>query len=178
MAALTNVVPCADCSMTRIVSSGSQRSAHVSRNVPLLPRPSSTTPHGTPSALTRCSSIERARPFGSAHVELDGLRIGGWTQPHTSLLRREVAGQRHLRRVVGYFADRIADDQLAIDERQSGAACHHRVGRVEHLVQAPVAAATAASPTRSRCASRRSGDRDSPTNRVHAAAEPRRRTSD
>ncbi|MFT3853095.1 MAG: hypothetical protein QM733_10200 [Ilumatobacteraceae bacterium] len=50
--------------MRRTVSSGSHASDHVSRNVPLLPRPSVTVPHGTPRARRRWSSTDLARPVG------------------------------------------------------------------------------------------------------------------
>ena len=133
VAAACTVVPWADSSMRRIVSSGSHCSRHVSRNVPLLPRPSSTEPQCTPSARSRCSSTERARPFGARTSSSTVCAVGRRLQPDPPLLRGEVASQRHLRRVVGHLADRVADDQLALDQRHAAGAGHHRVGGVEHL---------------------------------------------
>ena len=85
VAAAWSVVPWAESSMIRIVSSGSHNSRHVSRNVPLLPRPSSTVPHGTPRARRRCSRHRSARPFGartSSSTSRRWLRL----QSHSSLL--------------------------------------------------------------------------------------------
>ena len=71
-----------------------------------------------------------------AHVELQHLAVGGGLQPDRALLGGEVAGQRHLRSVVGDLADRVAHHQFAFDQRQTGGTGHHRVGGVQHLGQA------------------------------------------
>ena len=113
VAAACTVVPCAGGSMTRIVSSGSHSRRHVSRNVPLLPdlpRPCPTARRGRAAGAssTRAGPAVRVR----GHRARPSARVGRRLQPDPRLLRGEVAGQRHLRSVVGHLADRVADDQL------------------------------------------------------------------
>ncbi len=60
VAADSTVVPHTPASATRTDSSGSQRSRHVSRNVPVLPREAAGSPQATPSSRSRCSSLLRA----------------------------------------------------------------------------------------------------------------------
>ena len=72
---------------------------------------------------------------GRAHIELNCLRISRWPQSHAPLLRRQVARERYLWGLVGNFADCVADDEFAIDQRQPRATGHHRVGRVKHFVE-------------------------------------------
>ena len=74
-------------------------------------------------------------PVRRAHIELDGLRGGRGFQSNPALLCSEVARQWHLRRIVGHLADRVADDQLALDQRHPAGAGHHRVGGIEHFGQ-------------------------------------------
>ena len=64
VAAASTVVPWPASSTMRTDSSGSHSRRHVSRNVPLEPRPSSSVPHGTPRAVRRCSRCERRSPLG------------------------------------------------------------------------------------------------------------------
>lgn len=59
VAAASTVVPHTPASATRTDSSGSHRSRHVSRNVPVLPRDTTGSPHPTRSSRSRCSSLLR-----------------------------------------------------------------------------------------------------------------------
>ncbi len=76
--------------------------------------------------------MRSTQAVGRAQVEFDQLRIGCRLQARRPLAHGEVARQRHLRGIVGHAADRAADHQFAMHERQ---AAGDRVGGVEHLVQ-------------------------------------------
>jgi hypothetical protein len=61
---------------------------------------------------------------------------GGRLQPNPALLLARSRASGTCGALVGYLADRVADDQLAFDQRHPAAAGHHGVGSVEHLGQA------------------------------------------
>ena len=109
---------------------------------PGLTKGAATAPallHHTPRHAQRSQPVEQQRTgpaVRSTHVEFHCLRIGRRLEAHPALLRSQVAGKGDLRRFVGYLADGITDDQLAMDERQPGTARHHRVGSIEHFGEA------------------------------------------
>ncbi len=80
VAAPSTVVPHTPASATRTESSGSHRSRHVSRNVPVLPRDATGSPQPMPSSRSRCSSLLRAasvslrRSSSSSRSSASGLR--------------------------------------------------------------------------------------------------------
>ena len=166
-AAASSVVPYPARSMRRIDSSGSHASRHVSRNVPDEPRPSSAVPHGTPSASSRCSRIERRRPFGVRRSTLDRRRV-----PRCGRSRADFCSRATSRASGTWGADDgtvpIASPTTS-SRRTSADVAHHRIGGVEHLGQPgrgrPRSAASAWP-----VASRRSDRRAMPRSRRAATA--------
>ena len=77
--------------------------------------------------------VRAAQPVRRPQVELDGARRRLRLQPGGPLRRRQVAGQRHLRRIGRHLADGVADDELVDDQREPA---EHRLGGVEHLGEA------------------------------------------
>ena len=117
---------------SRTDHSGRHTSRQVSRNVPLEPRPSSSEPHGTPSAVSWCSRCERRSPFGVR-------RSSSITCGSAAGLSRAARWRRARSRARGTcgapsgtapIAD--PDDEPALDQREPA---HHGVGGVEHLGQ-------------------------------------------
>ena len=77
VAAAATVVPHGAASMTATTSSGRQRSAHVSRNVPVARTWSSAAvPQPMPSTVSRCSSTDRARPAGVRRSRVSACSSG------------------------------------------------------------------------------------------------------
>ena len=176
MAAACTVVPCAACSMTRMVSSGSHISRQVSRNVPLLPRPSSTEPHGTPSARSRCSSTERARPFG-ARTSSSSVRA---VASGFSRTLRCWAARSRANGTCGASSGTSPMASPTISSRwiRVMPPCRPSPFRRRRAPRRdPGAAGCAARRERWRHGLRRSDRRETPTCRGRAAAEQRRRTS-
>ena len=139
---------------------------------PLLegaPRHADRRPAGAAGATgaARSGCAGRARPSGRRRLGLE---------PRRTLPLGEIAGERHLRCIVGHRPDRVADHELAPHQR---ATAHHRVGRVEHLVETgPGRPRIAASVSAMRVAAIRwSGDADMSAAPQHAAASTKKRAT-
>ena len=122
-------------SMRRIGQLRLPRSRHVSRNVPLRPRPSSSVPHGTPSAARRCSRRDRRTAVRRAQVELDRLRVAD-----SGFSRAAALARRRGRGPAGPAAPRRAPRRWrrrrpARRSHQPGSPPSTGVGGVEHLGQ-------------------------------------------
>ena len=131
VAACSTVVPCPASSTRRTDHSGCHTTRHVSRNVPLVPRPSSSEPHGRRGRRAGAAGAS-GQPVRRAQVELDHRVLGLGLEPHPALPGEQVAGERNLRRTRREPRRSPRRRPAVADERQ---AAHHRVGGVEHLVE-------------------------------------------